>query len=446
MTEINDFYAALVESSDDAIVAKDTDGIVMAWNPAAERLYGYTAEEMIGQSIRILLPADRKGEEDNILASIRRGERVGQFFTKRVHKSGETLDVSITVSPVRDEHGRIVGASKIARDIGSYLEDQRRLRESEERFHLLADNISPLTWMARPDGHIFWYNRRWYDFTGTTLEDMEGWGWRSVQHPDHIKRVVSNWRTSLEGGTAWEDTFPLKGSNGEYRWFLTRAMPVRNEAGEITLWFGTNTDITEQREQAEQIRLLLLEVNHRSKNMLSTVQALARRSVSNDPAFIERFQDRVRSLALNQDILVSREWRDVPLEELARLQLHFVADAPGEFIIDGPRISLSPRAAETFGMALHELATNALKYGSLSVDNGTVRLVWTVDRESGRFAITWRENGGPAVVEPQRKGFGHVLIAEMPRRLFDAEVELDYASAGVRWALTCPLSAVEAGI
>src|SRR5690606_35139316 len=117
---------------------------------------------------------------------------------------------------------------------------------------------------------------------------------------------------------------------GHYRWFLSRATPIRNGAGEVTRWFGTNTDITDQREQAEQIRLLLMEVNHRSKNLLSTIQALVRRSGPDEQGFLERFEERVRSLAVNQDILVRREWRDVPAEELVRAQLKFVEDSPGE--------------------------------------------------------------------------------------------------------------------
>ena len=189
LTEIFNFYAALVESTDDAIVAKDTHGNVLAWNPAAERLFGYAAKEMIGNSIRRLLPDDRQHEEDLILSRIRAGERVGQFFTKRLHKDGRLLDVSVTVSPVHDTDGNIVGASKIARDIGPYLEDQRRIVESRERFETMADNIAPFAWMANPDGHIFWYNKRWYEYTGTTLADMEGWGWMNVHHPDHVDRA-----------------------------------------------------------------------------------------------------------------------------------------------------------------------------------------------------------------------------------------------------------------
>ncbi|TIX50459.1 sensor histidine kinase [Alteraurantiacibacter aquimixticola] len=444
MIGVYDFYAALVESSDDAIVAKDTNSIVIAWNPAAERLFGWTAEEMIGQSIRRLLPDDRQHEEDEILERISRGEKVGQFLTRRLHKSGVELDISVTVSPVRDEMGTVVGASKIARDARPFLEREERLRESQELFQTLADNIAPFAWMARPDGHIFWYNKRWYDYTGTTLEEMEGWGWKKVHHPEHVDRVVERIQHSWDTGEEWEDIFPLRSKGGEYRWFLSRALPIRDENGDILRWFGTNSDITEQREQAEQIRLLLMEVNHRSKNMLSTIQALLRRSVDGNDELIERFQQRVRSLAVNQDILVRREWREVPLDELVRLQLAFVEDAPGTIVTDGPDIPLTPRAAETIGMALHELATNSLKYGALSVDAGKVEISWAVDAATG-FSMSWQESGGPEVSPPQRKGFGSTLISEIPKRTFGSDADILYAPEGIRWSLRAPIDMVEAG-
>jgi PAS domain S-box-containing protein len=125
------------------------------------------------------------------------------------------------------------------------------MSDGEENFGFVANNIPQLAWMAGPDGSIFWYNRRWFDFTGTTLEDMRGWGWQKVHHPDHVGRVVTNIKHSFDTGEEWEDTFPLRGVDGVYRWFLSRARPIRDEHGAIIRWFGTNTDITEQRQADE---------------------------------------------------------------------------------------------------------------------------------------------------------------------------------------------------
>lgn len=441
--EVSDFYAALVESNDDAIVAKDVDGVVIAWNPAAERLFGWTAAEMEGQSIRRLLPPDRQDEEALILERIRAGERVGQFFTKRLHKDGRLLDVSVTVSPVRDASGKIIGASKIARDAGPHLENRRRLRESEERFRMLADNISQIAWIADPEGEIVWLNKRWYEYTGLPPEVPAPELRRAFLPDEHRDRVQAHFRRSIETGEAWEDTFPLRRKDGQSRWFLSRAMPIRGETGEITWWFGTNTDITEQREQAEQIRVLLLEVNHRSKNMLSVVQALARRSADGDKDFVARFEARLRSLAVNQDILVRRAWREVPMHELVEGQLAFFGRAPGELAIAGPDCALLPRAAEIVGMALHELATNSLKHGALASAGGHVTVGW--DCPPGAFTAWWHESGGAAVRPPERTGFGTTVIRDVPRRALDAAVELEYTPEGLRWSIACDRGRVLAG-
>ena len=128
------------------------------------------------------------------------------------------------------------------------------LGETEERFRILADNIPNLSWMAHADGHIFWYNRQWHHYTGTTPEEMEGWGWRTVHHPDYLDEVVSRWKVALERGHFFEMEFPLRGSDGEFRWFLTQVRPVRNAAGEIIRWFGTNTNIDDKRKAAEELR------------------------------------------------------------------------------------------------------------------------------------------------------------------------------------------------
>ena len=149
-------------------MGKDLDGVITSWNAGAERLFGYAAEEVVGRPITFLIPHDRQDEESNILARLRSGERVEPFDSVRLTRDGRSIDVSLTISPVRDAKGQIVGFSKIARDVGESKRAEETLRQSEEKFRLLAESILQLAWMARPDGHIFWYNRRWYEYTGTT--------------------------------------------------------------------------------------------------------------------------------------------------------------------------------------------------------------------------------------------------------------------------------------
>jgi len=428
--------AAVVENSDDAIIAKSVDGTVLSWNRGAEDLFGWSAGEMIGKSVRIIIPDDRQAEEDAIVRQIVAGQRVSAMHTVRLRKTGARVRVSVTVSPVRDADGRIVGASTIARDVGALELARQQLAESERRFKMLADNISQLAWIADQDGYIFWYNKRWFEYTGTTLDQMQGSGWGTVHHPDHLAEVTERWKTHLAAGLSWEDTFPLKGRDGQYRWFLSRARPIHDEAGGIVCWFGTNTDITEQRAQAESIQTLLDEVNHRSKNMLTLIQSLARRSAPGNEEFLKRFVRRLDALAANQDLLVRRAWRRVAMDELVRAQLSFATDiAEGQIAIDGPALDVTARSAEVIGMALHELATNALKYGALTREGGRVVVDWAVHDDA--FLMHWRESGGPQVDAPTRAGFGTSVIRDIPAVSLDAVATLDFAPNGLVWTLRC---------
>ena len=141
-----------------------------------------------------------------------------------------------------------------ARDVTDLKLAEETLRERVERFRTMANNISQFAWMADEQGSIFWYNQRWFDYSGTTLEEMQGWGWQKVHHPDYVQRVVDKIRHCFQTGEIWEDTFPLRSKDGKYRWFLSRAVPIRDKQGKVFRWFGTNTDITEQREFAEELR------------------------------------------------------------------------------------------------------------------------------------------------------------------------------------------------
>ncbi|WP_221889477.1 PAS domain S-box protein [Sphingomonas sp. IC081] len=449
------FLAAIVESSDDAIVGKSLDGTILSWNHAAERIFGWPAGEIVGRNVRTLIPDDRQAEEDAIIASIMRGERVPTFETVRRRKDGSAVEVAVTVSPVYDGHGRVVAASKIARDIGLKNATLRRLEQSETRFRLLAENMSQLAWIARSDGWIFWYNKRWFDYTGTTLEQMEGWGWRAVHHPDHLEPATARFRAHIASGEDWEDTFPLRSAQGEWRWFLSRAKPIRDDQGKILYWFGTNTDVTAMRDAEERIELLLQEVNHRSKNMLAIIQSLARRTDVARPDFLQRLEQRIQGLSANQDLLVRRAWSPVPVGEMVEAQLRWLGEAQGQVECRGPEVMLSPGAAEALAMALHEMGTNAHKYGALSVPGGRVHIAWSVqgadagegeaedgDPASAGFRIAWRESGGPVVAPPTRLGFGSRIIVDVPRVKLNARVTTAYEPAGFAWQLDCALAAI----
>ena len=245
--------SAIVEGSNDAIIAKTLDGTITSWNAAAEALYGYTSSEVVGQSISLLVPPNDVDEMPDILRRLARGERIQHFETVRQRKDGSLVAVWLNVSPIHDASGRVVGASTIVRDITEKRKAEEALRNSERQFRTLADAIPQLAWMANADGWITWYNRRWYEYTGTTAEQMEGWGWQSVHDPTVLPDVLTRWQESIATGKPFDMVFPLRGADGVFRPFLTRVMPVTDNDGKVVRWFGTNTDLSAERQAQEAV-------------------------------------------------------------------------------------------------------------------------------------------------------------------------------------------------
>ncbi|WP_260921966.1 sensor histidine kinase [Novosphingobium sp. 9] len=243
----------------------------------------------------------------------------------------------------------------------------------------------------------------------------------------------------IDTGQDWEDTFPLRAADGSYRWFLSRAKAIRDSGGRIVRWFGTNTDVTEMRDAEQRIALLLDEVNHRSKNMLAVILSIARRTDSGHPDFVKRLEQRIRGLAANQDLLVSRSWSNVPLIDMIEAQLGNIGEVSRQVRMAGPPVSLSPAAAESLAMAMHEMATNSLKYGALSVAAGWIDIVWSLsgEQEAPRFELSWCESDGPPVTPPVRTGFGTRITIDVPRSRLNAVVETRYPPEGFVWTLAC---------
>jgi two-component sensor histidine kinase len=201
---------------------------------------------------------------------------------------------------------------------------------------------------------------------------------------------------------------------------------------------GTAQDVTERKGREERERLLMSEINHRAKNMLSVVDAIAHQTATKTPEdFIERFSERIQSLSANQDLLIRNAWQGVEIEALVSAQLAHFADLMGSRIVaGGPNLHLNAPSAQAIGLAVHELATNAGKYGALSTDAGRVEIGWGTD--SGTFTISWTEREGPPVHGPQSRGFGTTVMETMAARSVDGAVDLEYAPSGVTWRLTCP--------
>jgi PAS domain S-box-containing protein len=271
--EARGWLAAVVESSDDAIISKDLNGIVTAWNAGAEKVFGYTAAETMGKPLLMLFPPERMNEEADVLARIQRGVSVEHFETVRIRKDGIEIAVSVTISPIKNRNGVVVGASKIVRDITERTRAAQALRQSEERFQAMANGIPQLAWMAESDGHIFWYNQRWYEYTGTSFEQMEGWAWQTVHDPAMLPKVLERWKGSIATGQPFEMEFPLRGADGVFREFLTRVVPLQDAEGRVTRWFGTNTDISERKEAEERLAAQAEELSRQAEELIRAREA-----------------------------------------------------------------------------------------------------------------------------------------------------------------------------
>jgi PAS domain S-box-containing protein len=305
--------ASIVESSDDVIVSKSLDGIITSWNKAAERIFGYSAQEAIGQPITLVIPEDRQSEEREILTRIRRGERIDHFETVRQRKNGSLIDISLTVSPVKDADGKIVGASKIARDI------------------------------------------------------------------------------------------------------------------------------TEQKRTQQQISVLAREAEHRSKNILSNVQAIVNLSQSDTSEGLKRaINGRIQAMSNVHSLFVQARWIGAEVSAIAKQELApYLNKHDARARMEGLETVLEPTTAQAVAVVLHELATNASKYGALSEANGQIRLTWSRS-EDGQLALRWTESGGPKVTAPERKGFGSRLIEGTIGHL-GGKAHFDWRSEGLVCEIAVPM-------
>lgn len=324
------------------------------------------------------------------------------------------------------------------------LERTREIELEQRRFKATFENAAVGMCILEPDGTLIRVNASLAEMLGYRPEEMEGRLIDDFTVADDVEKSLDA-REKLRSNA--QDSYSLekryRRRDGEVVWGRTSVSCVRADNGLITFEIKIIQNITE-RKQAETARqVLLYEVNHRCKNLLSLIQAVARQTAAKTPeAFVETFSRRLRSLAANQDLLVKSSWESIQLDELVRAQLDHLGSSTGERIaISGSSIRLSPRAAQGLGMAFHELATNAAKYGSLSQDTGRIEISWTVEGEE--FVITWRETGGPPINDPPTtSGFGSTVIDGLVRSTLDSTVTVDFAKSGLVWTCRCPLAAL----
>jgi len=321
--------------------------------------------------------------------------------------------------------------------------EQQALQASKDRLQSTLDAAKLGSWQYDPLHRIFSWDARGKEIFAVAENDATVDEFMNWVHPDDAERVWAAYHAALDPAQPERSPtqFRLQRGNGKVRWVETQGLARLEGAGRkrrVVSFIGTVQDITERKEREEKEHLLMREINHRAKNMLSVVDAIAHQTATRAPEdFIERFSDRIQALAANQDMLIRTEWHGVEIEDLVHAQLAPFADLIGSRIVmRGPKLRLNAASTQAIGLALHELTTNAGKYGALSKDTGRLDICWGTEGET--FIMSWTERDGPQVSPPQRRGFGTVVMQEMAERSVGGKVDLDYAPSGVTWRLTCP--------
>ncbi|MDC7986221.1 PAS domain S-box protein [Rhodoplanes sp. TEM] len=444
-------HRMLHETMRDAYVLVDMDGHIVETNALYRELVGHTAAELAALTYQDLTPERWHAAEAAIVREqvLPRGH--SDVYEKEYRrKDGTLVPVELRTALARDDAGRPIAMWAIVRDIGERKRTEAQLRRGYETYLDLIENAPFGVYLIGDDFRLAQVSagaRKVFGSVTPLIGRDFAEVLRIVWSEPFASEAIARFRHTLATGEPFRahDTTETRGDIGEvesYDWQIERVAFPDGRHG-VVCWFY---DLTERKRYEQRIELLMHEVNHRSKNMLSLLQAVARQTAASSPEeFLSRFTERMQALAASLDLLTGSGWTGVPLDELVRAQLAHFRDSVGRRIrLDGEPVVVSATAAQTIGMALHELATNAGKYGALSGETGWVAVRWGLRGDSGApdFSIAWTEHDGPPVVPPTRKGFGSVVIDRLARGALDADIALDYAPGGVAWRLTCKAAAV----
>lgn len=419
------------------------------WTPQIYRLFG--VDKDLGTPEEIFVNVVHPDDLATINEAYSRAMEERQSFTMefRIRKAdGEVRYIVCKGEPVCDSAGNPVRMIGVNVDITEVKQTELALRASEERLRVVIDNTLAFVGVLGVDGVLNEANALALNAAGLVREDVVGRPFWETYWWNHDADVVARLQSAVEkagqGETVrYDETVRL--SDGLFITIDFLLAPVLDEAGKVTMLVASGFDVSERESVRQRVQDLLGEINHRSKNILTLVQIVARQTArAGADGFMERFEKRIHSLAAAQDLLVSSESDQVELASLAHAQMaHFDAIKGDRIRISGPLVHIGPRAAQTIGMALHELATNAGKYGALSNETGRIDLLWSLETgDDGQSVlhVNWAERGGPPVRAPESRGFGSSVIEQMTRANLDAEVCQDFHRDGVTWRMSCPVA------
>ena len=322
--------------------------------------------------------------------------------------------------------------------------------DSEQRFATLTDAMPQMVWSTLPDGRVDYYNARWYEYTGVPHGTTDGESWTGVFHPEDQDRAWNRWQESVASGDLYEIEYRIRHHDGSYRWVLGRGVPMRDESGMITRWFGTCTDIDDQKKAMEQRELISHELSHRIKNIFSVISGLIMVSSRQHPeikSVADDLRNRVMALGKAHDFVRPHSATSRPTREqtslhgmLEELLAAYQSEGGERIRISGEDPGIDDRSATPMALLFHELATNAAKYGALSSAEGTVEL--TTSCTDGKVLLEWRERGGPSIAKPRAAGFGSRLIAMSVEQQLGGTIDRTWNPDGLNVEISVPLGSM----
>ncbi|MEH3108275.1 MAG: PAS domain-containing protein [Sphingomonas fennica] len=441
----DDRLRAFGDASQDVLWIRDARTLQWRYvTPAFDAIFGLSRETAAeGDDFRawldLIVPEDRQAAADAI-ERVRHGERVTFEYRICRPEDRQVRWLCDTAFAITDARGEVAL-------IGGIGHDQTGTRRTEDWLQTLMGGIPQLIWRADTNGGWTWAGPQWTAYTGQAEAESRGDGWLAVVHPDDRAGAIAFWQRAVKTGRLEMEGRVRRAADNSYRWFKTRATPVRDRQGRIVEWLGTSTDVDDLRRLQQRQQLLVAELQHRVRNVLTVVRSVFARTVEAGRPIEEisgHFRGRLDNLARTQVIVTQSASGLVDLDTLVREELLSVGAVDGARVaIDGPDIDLTPAVAETIGLAVHELTTNALKYGALKVDTGSLEIRWEVAMDQGgnrHLTFRWHESGVPAVpVGSGRVGFGSELILEaLPYRL-GAETALELRGGGIVCTIALPL-------
>lgn len=430
----------LFESTQIATIFLDNEFRVKSFTPPVAEIF-HLIDSEVGRPIVHIAP---RIAYDDLQEDVSKVLRTLHTVEREVEDAASARRYLVRVLPYRSIENFIAGVVLTFMDVTATARAERALGESEERFRNIAQTVPAFLFIATPALEWEYVNPPFYQYTGLAEGEAMGSNWFSVLHPDDAHSIRRRMTQSSQTGAAFESEFRLRSAKGTYQWFLGRAEAITSSDGMISRWFGGCINIHARKTAEDRQQLLLVELQHRVKNILAVVRSLAHRTGEKAETledFRSHFDGRLSAMGRTQNILARTAEEGVDLGELVHDEL--VGHGADQVDVQGAEIKLKPKPAETLSLAIHELATNAVKYGALSTHSGRIEISWNVDDRTGnpRLLFEWRESGVPVMdQEPLRNGFGRELIERgLPYEL-KANTALEFRRGGIRCVIEVPLN------